>query len=558
MANILLFANNASSTLASSITNSALTASLSPGGGALFPSPTTGQYFKLTFTDAATQTLREIVHVTNVTGDVITMVRGQEGTTALNWSAGDFAVNQLTAGTMQALVQQQQMQQNLYNYAADTGTANSYIVTLNPAPQANNQTGMPVYFIAANANTGASTLTVNGTSYSLKGSTRQALLPNQILAGSMCVAMYEPATAAYILMEASGGGLTSTTQAAGDSTVAVATDAFVQNAVGGVVSVPVTSTSQTLTAAQYGTAIVKLTGTLTGNTSIIVPNNYWGQIENATSGAYTLTVKTASGTGVTLPQGQGPFTVVADGTNASSPEYNTQFAPLASPTFTGTPTAPTAAKLTNTAQLATTAFVMAALGNFNSVISVTTASAVLTSTNLGAFVEATGSTAGVSITLPSTTSIGGGAFAIANYNSNPVTLQAATGQNINIGTSNVSSTTLNSGDVVFIVTDGASWSMVSIPGLGRNQTWQTVTRATGTTYYNTTNKPIECVIYYSASPSSSAYWTINGATRGYFVSNTSTVALGNTVSFVVQPTESYSIQVQTGTVNIVSASELRN
>lgn len=39
----------------------------------------------------------------------------------------------------------------------------------------------------------------------------------------------------------------------------------------------------------------------------------------------------------------------------------TSFAPLASPTFTGTPAAPTAAPGTNTAQLATTAFVQAAV-----------------------------------------------------------------------------------------------------------------------------------------------------------------------------------------------------
>ena len=41
-------------------------------------------------------------------------------------------------------------------------------------------------------------------------------------------------------------------------------------------------------------------------------------------------------------------------------DLNTNKAPLASPTFTGVPAAPTASKGTNTTQLATTAFVMAA------------------------------------------------------------------------------------------------------------------------------------------------------------------------------------------------------
>jgi hypothetical protein len=40
------------------------------------------------------------------------------------------------------------------------------------------------------------------------------------------------------------------------------------------------------------------------------------------------------------------------------------YAPLASPPFTGTPTAPTAAGGTNTTQLATTAFVTGALGSY--------------------------------------------------------------------------------------------------------------------------------------------------------------------------------------------------
>jgi hypothetical protein len=45
----------------------------------------------------------------------------------------------------------------------------------------------------------------------------------------------------------------------------------------------------------------------------------------------------------------------------------TDKAPLASPTFTGVPAAPTAALATNTTQLATTAFVSAALGNITAI-----------------------------------------------------------------------------------------------------------------------------------------------------------------------------------------------
>jgi len=100
-----LFNNNATSTLAGAITNVATTANLSPGSGALFPNPSTGQIFAATLIDAATGTLNEIVYVTGRATDTVTMLRAQEGTTALNWSAGDFFIHQLTAGQMTGFLQ---------------------------------------------------------------------------------------------------------------------------------------------------------------------------------------------------------------------------------------------------------------------------------------------------------------------------------------------------------------------------------------------------------------------------------------------------------------------
>ncbi|MDP3048906.1 MAG: hypothetical protein Q8N12_05675 [Thermodesulfovibrionales bacterium] len=43
------------------------------------------------------------------------------------------------------------------DYAPDTGAANAYVITLAPALTAR-VVGMPIHFMAANANTGASTL----------------------------------------------------------------------------------------------------------------------------------------------------------------------------------------------------------------------------------------------------------------------------------------------------------------------------------------------------------------------------------------------------------------
>lgn len=89
MANIL-YANNAAGTLSAGITNVATALTLGAGQGAIFPNPSPPQVFYVTLTDAATQTLIEIVQVTARAGDVFTIVRGQDGTTPLSWNAGDI------------------------------------------------------------------------------------------------------------------------------------------------------------------------------------------------------------------------------------------------------------------------------------------------------------------------------------------------------------------------------------------------------------------------------------------------------------------------------------
>lgn len=154
---IALYANNATSTLAGAINNTALLLNVAPGGGALFPSPIAGQYFTLTLVDAATGLLNEIVWVTSVSGDTFTILRGQEGTEAQNWSAGDIAAAFLTAGGCTGFVQTQQSQQQGGNSGDDTGTANSYVVALVP-PLTAYVKGMPIRVRALNANTGPSTL----------------------------------------------------------------------------------------------------------------------------------------------------------------------------------------------------------------------------------------------------------------------------------------------------------------------------------------------------------------------------------------------------------------
>jgi hypothetical protein len=80
-------------------------------------------------------------------------------------------------------------------------------------------------------------------------------------------------------------------------------------------SLSITGGTTTLTSAQAANTIQVYGGTLTSNAVIIVPPTVQlYAITNNTSGAYTFTVKTASGTGVAIPQGTS-LTVTCDGTN---------------------------------------------------------------------------------------------------------------------------------------------------------------------------------------------------------------------------------------------------
>ena len=100
-------ANNATSVLAGAINTTVTSLQVAAGTGALFPQVTTasGQYFCLTLIQAAAPTNFEIVHVTNVSGDTFTIVRHQEGTSALSFIANDLAQNLITAGFLLGMIQ---------------------------------------------------------------------------------------------------------------------------------------------------------------------------------------------------------------------------------------------------------------------------------------------------------------------------------------------------------------------------------------------------------------------------------------------------------------------
>ena len=101
----------------------------------------------------------------------------------------------------------------------------------------------------------------------------------------------------------------------------------------GATAIAMTSANVTLTPLQYGKPIVLITGTLTADLNLVFPNiaDQW-VVVNGTTGAYTLTAKTAAGTGVTCVQ-SGATYIYGDGTNIAS--LSAQSIPNASTTVAG-------------------------------------------------------------------------------------------------------------------------------------------------------------------------------------------------------------------------------
>lgn len=160
-----------------------------------------------------------------------------------------------------------------------------------------------------------------------------------------------------------------------------------------------------------------------------------------------------------------------------------------SPTFTGTPAAPTAAAATNTTQIATTAFVTAAIAVEDAVVALKAPLASPTFTGVPAVPTAAVNT--------NTTQAASTAFVLA---------QAASATPLADGTAAVGTTTKYARE------DHVHPSA----GIGVGQTWTDMTssRAFSTTYYNTTGKPISLAIsgYDYATGENTFTISVNGGT----------------------------------------------
>lgn len=191
--------NFAVGTLTAGITSGATTFSLGSGQGSLFPAPASEGAFNAViwnstdYDDPLQDSNHEIVRVTARSTDAFTVTRAQESTSAVahNTSGKSYSL---------AIVPTRKMIQDIdarltdqaQAYAADTGAANAYVITLAPAPTAY-AAGQTFVFKAANTNTTTSTLNVNGLgAKTIKSNVGgAALAAGQITAGDMVRVAYD-------------------------------------------------------------------------------------------------------------------------------------------------------------------------------------------------------------------------------------------------------------------------------------------------------------------------------------------------------------------------------
>lgn len=168
---ILGFGNNLVSSLASDITASQTAISVMPGDGPLFAtlltsdfsnkSTTLKNYAKITLTDAG-ETAFEICHLISVSGDTLTVIRGQEGTAAKGWSLKDVIANFATRGSENIFPQIAHIQSGFYTSGIAGGTANALTLELPSTFFLNGSVDWvlktPLVVYPSQNNTGAATL----------------------------------------------------------------------------------------------------------------------------------------------------------------------------------------------------------------------------------------------------------------------------------------------------------------------------------------------------------------------------------------------------------------
>lgn len=198
---ILGFGNNVVSALAGDITTIQTDIPVMPGTGAKFAKLLSADfenksneqraYAKITLTDNK-ESAFEICHLVSVSGDVLKVIRGQEGTTAKGWSLNDVVANFATRGSENYFVQIAQLQSGHYIAGVAGGTANALTLELPATFFVNGgvdwtlRTPIIVFPVQNNTNAATLQLTLGGKvlgTFPLYKGNKSELVANDIIKG---------------------------------------------------------------------------------------------------------------------------------------------------------------------------------------------------------------------------------------------------------------------------------------------------------------------------------------------------------------------------------------
>ena len=208
-----LFTNNASALLSAAVSPGDTVINVTSGLGDLFPSPSSPDFAILTLTQPGSGEVSwEEVMLTSRSGDYLTIVRAQEGSTALTWAIGDKVELRVTAGMLNNVgyrnVPQQIASANYTCNISDQGKhilhpssdTTARIFTIPSNASVPYQIGTALTFINQN---GAGVLTISVTTDTMRQATTGSVGSRMLVANGVATAIKITATEWLI----SGAGL---------------------------------------------------------------------------------------------------------------------------------------------------------------------------------------------------------------------------------------------------------------------------------------------------------------------------------------------------------------
>jgi hypothetical protein len=204
-------------------------------------------------------------------------------------------------------------------------------------------------------------------------------------------------------------------------------------------------------------------------------------------------------------------------------------------TLTGNVTAPTQSSSDNSTKVATTAFVTTKVGTLGTMASQNATAVAIT---------------GGTITGITDLAVADGGTGASTLSANAVLLGNGTSALQTVAPS-------TSGNV--LTSNGTTWtSATPAGGIGIGQTWQNVmgSRALGTTYTNSTGKPIFVYIVVALSSNGNSELTLNGVAFDGPISSAGGVVY-TPCTFIVPDGNTYRLSLRSGAVSVTAWGELR-